>query len=70
MAELTEGFWQFFVISVIGLIGVIIRAVYTSKCNRCSCCGLLIERNIEAEVQEDLAPRPEGEGSSRRIQNV
>jgi hypothetical protein len=67
MAEMTEGFWQFFVISVIGLIGVIIRAVYTSKCNRCSCCGLLIERNIEAEVQEDLAPRQGEADPSRRV---
>lgn len=59
--ELTESFWQFFVIAVIGLLGAVLRAIYTSKCTRFYCCGMQIERNIEAEVQEDMAPRGPGQ---------
>jgi len=63
MTELSEVFWQFFVVAVIGLLGAVIRAIYTSKCTRFTCCGMQIERNIEAEVREDMQPRggPRGE---------
>lgn len=68
MATLSEGFWQFFVIAVIGLLGACLRSIYTSKCSRMSFCGCVIERNIEAEVREDLAPRAEGE--NRPVENL
>jgi len=50
---LSEVFWSFFLTSVIGCIMGILRMLYKSKCKTCSCCGIKIERDIEAETEID-----------------
>ena len=50
---LSEVFWSFFLTSVIGCIMGILRMIYKSKCKRCSWCGVVIERDTEAEEKID-----------------
>ena len=35
-----------------GFFGVVLRYCFKSKCSRVSCCCLKIERDIEAEIEE------------------
>ncbi len=49
----TEVFWSFFITSIIGCSLAVVRTMYKSKCKRFSCCGLLVERNVEAELELD-----------------
>ena len=51
---LTETFWMAFTTSVIGCIMGILRMIYKSKCKKCSICGFVIERDIDAEEQIDM----------------
>ena len=37
---------------VFGFLGVVINGFFKSKCKTCSCCGLKIERDIIAEIEE------------------
>jgi hypothetical protein len=50
-------FWLGTLAAVIGCFGAAIKYCVKAKCNRCRlCCGLLeVERDIEAEVREDMA---------------
>jgi hypothetical protein len=50
-------FWLGTLAAVIGCFGASMRYCVRAKCNRCRlCCGLLeVERDIEAEVREDMA---------------
>ena len=50
---LSEVFWSFFLTSTIGCIMGILRMIYKSKCKRCSLCGVVVERDIEAEQEID-----------------
>ena len=50
---LSEVFYTFLITSVIGCIMGILRMIYKSKCKRCSWCGIVIERDIEAEEKID-----------------
>lgn len=50
---LSETFFSFFITSVIGCLIGIIRLGYKSKCKSCSCCGMKIERDTNAELQID-----------------
>lgn len=31
---------------------VLLRYIFKSKCRRFSCCGLIVERDVEAELEE------------------
>lgn len=50
---LSEVFWSFFLTSTIGCIVSILRMMYKSKCKRCSLCGVVVERDVEAEREID-----------------
>ncbi len=50
---LTEVFWTFFITSIIGCLLGIARMFYKSKCKTISCCGLMIDRDVEAEEKID-----------------
>ena len=50
---LSEGFWVFLVGTSAGILGVILKLCYESKCNRVKCCCLEIDRNVETEFAED-----------------
>lgn len=46
-------FWTFFITTICGFILAITRQMYKSKCKRVSLCGLVVERDIQAEIQLD-----------------
>ena len=50
---LSEVFYTFLITSVLGCIMGILRMIYKSKCKRCSWCGVVIERDTEAEEKID-----------------
>lgn len=50
---LTETFWLAFITAIISCFLTIVRTIYKSKCKKCSICGLIIERDIEAELEID-----------------
>ena len=50
---LSEVFWSFFLTSTIGCIMGILRMIYKSKCKKCSWCGIVIERDTDAEEKID-----------------
>jgi hypothetical protein len=54
---------QFFIISLgtigVGLVALIIRTIYKSKCTKIECCCLRIERNVRAENTHDNNTRSE-----------
>lgn len=50
---LSEVFWSFFLTSIIGCIMGILKMLYKSKCKTCFCCGIKIERDINAETEID-----------------
>jgi hypothetical protein len=50
---LSEVFWSFFLTSSIGCILALTRQIYKSKCRKCSLCGFVLERDIEAEKEID-----------------
>ena len=52
--ELSEVFWTFVITTLAGLCMVSCKLIYKSKCKKVSVCGLAFERDIEAEVKEDL----------------
>ena len=51
---MSEVFWTFFITTMTGMVMVGLRLCYKSKCKKISCCGITIERDIEAEKAEDL----------------
>jgi len=46
-------FFSFLITSVIGCILGLSRVIYKSKCHKCSCCGITIERDVELEEKVD-----------------
>jgi hypothetical protein len=50
---LSEVFWSFFLTSTIGCLMGILRMIYKSKCKKCSLCGCILERDIDAEGRID-----------------
>ena len=48
-----DSFWLTIAASSFACIGLIIRYFFKSKCKRCSCCGIVVERDIEAEIEEE-----------------
>lgn len=50
---LSEGFWVFLVGTSAGIVGVILKLCYDSKCSDIECCCIKIKRDIGKEVEED-----------------
>ena len=50
---LSEGFWVFLVGTSAGILGVILKLCYDSKCSDIECCCIKIRRDIGKEVEED-----------------
>ena len=50
---LSEGFWVFLVGTSAGIVGVILKICYDSKCSDIECCCIKIKRDIGKEVEED-----------------
>lgn len=50
---LSEGFWVFLTGTSAGIIGVILKLCYDSKCSDIECCCIKIKRDIGKEVEED-----------------
>jgi len=50
---LSEGFWVFLVGTSAGIIGVILKLCYDSKCSDIECCCIKIKRDIGRELEED-----------------
>lgn len=48
-----DSFWLTIAASSFACIGLIIRYFFKSKCKKCSCCGIIVERDIEAEIEEE-----------------
>lgn len=49
----SEVFWTFLISSVLGCFVGIARMLYKSKCKSVTCCGMHIDRDIEAEEKID-----------------
>lgn len=49
-----DAFWLAVVPMILGLVAVALK----SKCSKCSCCGIVIERDIAAEMQAEAAAHP------------
>lgn len=50
---LSEGFWVFLVGTSAGIIGVVLKLCYDSKCETIDCCCIKIKRNIDKEIEDD-----------------
>jgi len=50
---MSEVFWSFLIISLVGFIIALLKLCYKSKCKEISCCCLKIVRDIESEVEVD-----------------
>lgn len=50
---LSEGFWVFLVGTSAGIIGVILKLCYDSKCSDIECCCIKIKRDISSEVDDE-----------------
>jgi len=46
-------FWTFFITTMCGFILTMTRQMYKSKCSKVSLCGIVIERDVRAEIQLD-----------------
>ena len=46
-------FWSFFITATTGFIIVLVKICAKSKCKSCDFCGIHIERDIEAEIEEE-----------------
>ena len=46
-----EGFWLSVVGAGCGLIALIIRYIFKSKCDFCRCCGIEIHRTVQLESE-------------------
>ena len=59
MALPANEFGASFFLGVAGVLSaalaLLIKGCYKSKCSEISCCGLSVKRNIDIELQEDLA---------------
>lgn len=58
--QLSEGFFAMLVATGFAFLGALLGVCYKSKCVRISCCGLLIERDVQGEEKidtEELATR-------------
>lgn len=53
--DLNGAFWITIGGIVSALLGVFVKSMYQSKCSEVDLCCIKIKRNIDAEVQEDLA---------------
>lgn len=57
---MTEGFWMFFITTVVTFSGILLGVLYKSKCSDCSFSlaeGLRFHRVVEIEMQEDHEER-------------
>ena len=50
--ELDSVFWITLATLIFGSVGVMLKYCFKSKCSRVSCCCFSIERDIEAEIEE------------------
>lgn len=50
MVELSEIFWMAFLTTMTGFTLKLASMAYKSKCKKCSFCGIVIERDVEAEI--------------------
>ena len=53
--EFGATFWLSLAAIVSALLGVCLKSMYQSKCQRIDLCGIHIERDIISEVKEDMA---------------
>lgn len=54
-AGFSEAFWVGLTAGGFAFIGLVVRYCYKSKCRKISLCGITIERDIDAEKEEDIA---------------
>jgi hypothetical protein len=50
---LSEGFWVFLVGTSAGIVGIVLKLCYDSKCSDIECCCIKIKRDIGKELEED-----------------
>ena len=50
--EFNSTFWLAVAGSTSAGFAILLRYIFKSKCRRFSCCGLIIERDVEAELRE------------------
>ena len=63
--DLNGAFWLTIAGIVSALVASLLKAMYKSKCNQVDLCCIKISRDIDAEVQEDMAqPRKKSIDSS------
>jgi len=53
MQELSEVFWSFFISSCVGLLVIIGKLCYKSKCKEVNCCCIKFTRDTQAEIEID-----------------
>ena len=46
-------FWLGFIGTVTALLGLSLKMCLKSKCNSIECCGLKINRDVQAEIEEE-----------------
>ena len=49
-----DAFWLAVIPMILGLVAVALK----SKCSKCSCWGIVVERDIAAEIQAEAAAAP------------
>ena len=45
-------FWMTVMASAVGILGLIIKKISSSKCDEISCCGIHIHRRVELEKDD------------------
>jgi len=50
---ISEVIWSLLITSITGLIFGLFTIIYKSKCKHISCCGIVIDRDVEGEEKID-----------------
>jgi hypothetical protein len=67
---LSEVFLTGLYVGGFGFLGGLVALCYKSKCKRIACCGIVIDRDIEAEEQLDEIQLQQRPTEDRDRQNI
>lgn len=58
-----------FCATILGSCGVLLKVIFTSKCEEIGCCGCKIKRNVAAVIEEERLEATGHTGTTPRLEN-
>ena len=68
MADFTMEELMIFCATILASCGVLLKVIFTSKCEEIGCCGCHIKRNVQAIIEEERLERTGHTGSTPRLE--